>query len=51
MKTGFDLGIFLRDFTHDKYGVWEIIPGWTALRHSTNHLNFWGPQIPTTVNV
>jgi hypothetical protein len=34
-------------------GTWEavaaangnlggIIPGWTALRHSANHLNFWG---------
>jgi hypothetical protein len=51
VKTGFDLGIFLRDCPHDKYGVWEIIPGRTALRHSTNHLNLWGPQITTTVNV
>ena len=32
-------------------GVWDIIPGWTALRHSANHLNFWGPRLPTTINV
>jgi hypothetical protein len=32
-------------------GVWDIIPGWTALRHSTNHPNFWGPRLPTTINV
>ena len=51
VKTGFDLGIFLRDFPHDKYGVWDIIPGWTALRHSANHLNFWGPRIPAAINV
>ena len=51
VKTGFDLGVFLRDNPHDKYGVWDIIPGWTALRHSTNHLNFWGPRLPTTINV
>ena len=36
---------------HDKYGVWDIIPGWTALRHSANHLNFWGPRLPTTLDV
>lgn len=51
VKTGFDLGVFLRDNPHDKYGVWDIIPGWTALRHSANHLNFWGPRLPTTLNV
>lgn len=51
VKTGFDLGTFLRDFPHDKYGVWDIIPGWTALRHSANHLNFWGPRLPTTNDV
>jgi len=43
--------MFLRDFPHDKYGVWDIIPGWTALRHSANHLNFWGPRIPAAINV
>jgi hypothetical protein len=42
--------IFLRDFPHDKYGIREIIPGWTALRHSANHLNFWGPRLPTTID-
>jgi len=31
--------------------VWDIIPGWTALRHSANHLNFSGPRLPTTINV
>ncbi len=51
VKTGFDLGVFLRDNPHDKYGVWDIIPGWTALRHSANHLNFWGPRLPTTLDV
>ena len=51
VKTGFDLGVFLRDYPHDKYGVWDIIPGWTALRHSANHLNFWGPRLPTSINV
>lgn len=35
----------------DKYGVADIIPGWTALRHSANHLNFWGPRLPTTIDV
>jgi hypothetical protein len=43
-------------------GTWEavaaangnpggITPGWTALRHSANHLNFWGPRLPTSINV
>lgn len=45
MKTGFDLGVFLRDFPHDKYAVWDFIPGRTALQHSANHLNFWGPRL------
>ncbi|MFF0493403.1 hypothetical protein ACFYTQ_30640 [Nocardia sp. NPDC004068] len=36
---------FLQSFPHDKYGVREIVPGLTALRHSANHLNFWGPRI------
>ncbi|MBF6326938.1 PE-PPE domain-containing protein [Nocardia transvalensis] len=35
---------FLQTFPHDKYGVREIVPGLTALRHSANHLNFWGPR-------
>lgn len=26
IKTGFDLGAFLRENPHDKYGVWQIIP-------------------------
>lgn len=51
VKTGFDLGAFLRDNPHDKYGVADIIPGLTALRHSANHLNFWGPRLPTTIDV
>jgi hypothetical protein len=51
IKTGFDLGVFLRDNPHDKYGVWQIIPGWTALQHSANHLNFWGPRLPDFVDV
>ena len=34
-----------------KYAVWDIIPGWTALRHSANHPNFWGPRLPTTLDV
>jgi hypothetical protein len=51
IKTGFDLGVFLRDYPHDKYGVWQIIPGWTALQHSANHLNFWGPRLPTVLEV
>ena len=46
IKTGFDLGAFLRENPHDKYGVWQIIPGRTALQHSANHLNFWGPRLP-----
>ncbi len=50
VKTGFDLGVFLRDFPHDKYGVWDIIPGQTALAHSANHLNFWGPRLLDPVN-
>jgi hypothetical protein len=43
--------VFLRDNPHDKYGVWQIIPGWTALQHSANHLNFWGPRLPDFVDV
>ena len=35
----------------DKYGVWQIIPGRTALQHSANHLNFWGPRLPDFVDV
>jgi hypothetical protein len=46
IKAGFDLGVFLRDNPHDKYGVWHIIPGWTALQHSANHLNIWGRRLP-----
>ncbi|WP_102142579.1 PE-PPE domain-containing protein [Mycobacterium hubeiense] len=51
VKTGFDLGVFLRDFPHDKYAVTDIIPGRTALQHSANHLNFWGPRVPDVVNL
>ena len=51
VKTGSDLGFFLRDFPHDKYGVWEIIPGWTALAYPANHLNFWGPRLPDFTDV
>lgn len=51
VKTGFDLGVFLRDFPHDKYGVWQIIPGRTALQHSANHLNFWGPRLLNVLDV
>ncbi|HET6732997.1 hypothetical protein [Mycobacterium sp.] len=51
IKTGFDLGVFLRDNPHDKYGVWQIIPGWTALQHSANHLNFWGARLPDFVDI
>ncbi|MCM6776317.1 PE-PPE domain-containing protein [Nocardia sp. CDC159] len=39
---------FLQGFPHDKYGVREIVPGLTALRHSANHLNFWGPRATVT---
>jgi hypothetical protein len=45
-----DTAVFLRDNPHDKYGVWQIIPGWTALQHSANHLNFWGPRLPDFVD-
>ena len=51
IKTGFDLGAFLRENPHDKYGVWQIIPGRTALQHSANHRNFWGPRLPDFVDV
>jgi hypothetical protein len=33
------------------FDIWQIIPGWTALRHSANHLNFWGPRLPDFVDV
>ncbi|ATL70006.1 alpha/beta hydrolase family protein [Nocardia terpenica] len=42
--TAATLAAFLQNFPHDKYGVREIIPGTTALRHSANHLSFWGPR-------
>ncbi|QBZ73178.1 endolysin [Gordonia phage EricDab] len=29
---------------HQRYGVDQIKPGWTALRHSANHLNYWGAR-------
>jgi hypothetical protein len=51
VKTGFDLGVFLRGFPHDRYGAPQSIPGWTALQHSANHLNFWGPRLPNAVDV
>ncbi|MFD3427307.1 LysM peptidoglycan-binding domain-containing protein [Nocardia fluminea] len=43
--TAVDLNNFLRDFPHDKYGIWDIIPERTALAHSAAHLNYWGPRI------
>lgn len=46
--TAVDLNNFLRDFPHDKYGIWDIIPGRTALAHSTNHFNYWGAHIAPT---
>lgn len=27
---------------HTRYGIDHIVPGWTAIRHSANHLNYWG---------
>lgn len=51
VKTGFDFGSLLRNYPHDKYGVQQIIPGWTALAHSANHLNFWGPRLPTMLDI
>ncbi len=46
--TAATLVAFLQNFPHDKYGVREIVPGLTALRHSANHLNFWGPRTPVS---
>ena len=37
-------------YPHDTYGVWQIIPGRTALRHSANHLNFGAPQLPDFID-
>ncbi|BCK53819.1 hypothetical protein [Nocardia wallacei] len=51
--TAATLATFLQHYPHDKYAVREILPGTTALRHSANHLNFWGPRVdadhPTAV--
>ncbi|WP_280382258.1 hypothetical protein [Nocardia wallacei] len=45
--TAATLATFLQQYPHDKYAVREILPGATALRHSANHLNFWGPRVET----
>lgn len=29
---------------HGRYGIDPIISGWTAIRHSANHLNYWGTR-------
>ncbi|WNO26679.1 lysin B [Gordonia phage Rahul] len=29
---------------HTRYGIDNIIPGWTAIAHSANHLNYWGAR-------
>ncbi|WP_024799585.1 hypothetical protein [Nocardia sp. BMG51109] len=43
--TAATLATFLQNHPHDKYAVREVLPGTTALRHSANHLNFWGPRV------
>lgn len=30
--------------SHTRYGIDQIKPGWTALAHSANHLNYWGAR-------
>ncbi|MFI5777561.1 hypothetical protein [Nocardia sp. NPDC051570] len=49
--TAATLVTFQQTFPHDKYGVREIVPGLTALRHSANHLNFWGLRTPVTDDI
>lgn len=34
----------LNSNAHTNYGITNIIPNWTALKHSANHLNYWGPR-------
>ncbi|MBB5911990.1 hypothetical protein BJY24_000857 [Nocardia transvalensis] len=43
--TAATLATVLQNYPHDKYAVREILPGTSALRHSANHLNFWGPRV------
>ncbi len=42
--TAGSLALFLWNNPHVQYGTRDIIPGRTALAHSANHLNFWGPR-------
>ncbi len=30
--------------SHTRYGIDQIKPGWTAITHSANHLNYWGTR-------
>jgi hypothetical protein len=50
LKQGYDLvtPLSLMDPFTMIAQIAASLAGWL---HSTNHLNFWGPQTPTTVNV
>ncbi|MFW0790108.1 PE-PPE domain-containing protein [Gordonia sp. CPCC 205333] len=38
------LNRFTSSGVHGRYAIDQIIPGKTAIAHSANHLNYWGPR-------